>query len=263
MLLPFQKYHGAGNDFIMIDNRMGQFDGENSSLIQDMCDRRFGIGADGLILISSHKELDFSMRYFNADGNEANMCGNGGRCAVAYAKKLMLISSMKTRFRALDGFHDATIEEDVIRLKMLDVNNVKLLNKGYFLNTGVPHVVRFVNNLDRIDVWAEGREIRYSKEFGSEGTNVNFVEVKNDLIYIRTYERGVENETYACGTGSIAAALSVYIHLRKSDIYEIVTKGGRLKVSFNEGPKDTFHDIWLEGPAQFVFEGEYSNFTKY
>jgi len=259
MLLPFQKYHGTGNDFIMIDNRKGQFDGKNSSLVQKMCDRRFGIGADGLILISTDKEYDFSMRYFNADGKEASMCGNGGRCAVAFAHKLEMISSGKSRFRAVDGLHDAIIVDNLVRLKMSDVKRIEALGKDYFLNTGSPHLVRFVKNLDRFDVFAEGRSIRYAKKSEPEGTNVNFVEVINDRIYIRTYERGVEDETYSCGTGSVAAALSVCIQSgKKSNSYEIITKGGRLRVDFTGGPKRSFHNIWLEGPAQYVFNGHFT-----
>ena len=259
MILPLQKYHGARNDFIMIDNREGQFDGKNSSLIQKMCDRRFGIGADGLILISTDKKFDFSTRYFNADGKEASMCGNGGRCAVAFAHKLKMISSEKSRFKAVDGLHEAILIDQLVRLKMSNVNKIEITGNHYFLNTGSPHLVRFVKNLDTIDVFAEGRKIRNDKKFGPEGTNVNFVKVIKGRVHIRTYERGVEDETYACGTGSVAAALAVFVQsTTRKHSYDIIARGGQLKVNFTKGDNNSFHDIWLEGPAQFVFKGNIS-----
>ncbi len=251
----FYKYHGAGNDFIIIDNRKGFFDKTNAKLIAFLCHRRFGIGADGLITLEKSAEFDFHMSYFNSDGYEASMCGNGGRCIVAFANKLGIISG-EANFIAADGPHQAFLSpNDNVRLQMLDVENVSSLADGYFLNTGVPHLVCFVNDLKMVDVDIEGRQLRFDARFQPEGTNVNFVKQKDNQLTVYTYERGVESETLACGTGITASALSAAYKTGKHEgNFRITAKGGKLDVSFKrEG--DRFTDIWLTGPACLVFEG--------
>ena len=255
-MFKFYKYHGAGNDFIMIDNRTKEIS-LNSDQIEKLCDRRFGIGADGLILLENHAELDFGMRYFNSDGNESTMCGNGGRCLVAFAKHLKIIEK-STTFNSIDGVHQAKINDNnTISLEMQDVNTVNVVNKNFFLNTGSPHYVTFKDHVEDLDVYKRGREIRFSEEFQPDGTNVNFVEFINDKLFVRTYERGVEDETYSCGTGVTASAISASI-LKETDknSYDIITKGGNLNVSFKKIDKNTFKEIWLTGPTEFVFQGE-------
>jgi len=256
MKFKFYKYQGTGNDFIIIDNRQNNID-LSEKQIHFICDRRFGIGADGLMLLNKHKELDFSMKYFNSDGKESTMCGNGGRCLVEFSRKLGIIKN-ETKFQAIDGEHMAIINKDnTISLRMNDVLNVNLVNSNYYLNTGSPHYVTFKENIDKIDVYNRGREIRYSAEFEPDGTNVNFVEFENDKIFVRTYERGVEDETLSCGTGVTASAISASIHTKSDkNSYDILTKGGKLKVSFRKIAKNKFTDIWLTGPANLVFEGE-------
>ncbi len=256
MKVNFYKYQGTGNDFIIIDNRKN-----NISLsevqINQLCDRRFGIGADGLILLENHSNLDFNMKYFNADGKESTMCGNGGRCLVAFAKSISLIDK-KANFNAIDGVHKATVNENnSISLQMQDVSYVRLVNTNYFLNTGSPHYVTFRDDIKNIDVYNRGREIRYSAEFSPEGTNVNFVEFQDNKLFVRTYERGVENETFSCGTGVTASAISASIYSDSDkNSYDIITKGGYLNVSFKKQDSNTFSDVWLTGPATFVFIGE-------
>ncbi|MCK5169188.1 MAG: diaminopimelate epimerase [Bacteroidales bacterium] len=256
MKVNFYKYQGTGNNFIIFDDRKN-----NISLselqINQLCDRRFGIGADGLMLLENHPNLDFNMKYFNADGKESTMCGNGGRCLVAFAKSLNLIDK-KANFNAIDGVHKATVNENnSISLQMQDVNDVKIVNTNYFLNTGSPHYVSFRDDIKNIDVYNRGREIRYSAEFSPEGTNVNFVEFQNDKLFVRTYERGVENETLSCGTGVTASAISASMYSDSDkNSYDIITKGGYLNVSFKKQDSNTFSNIWLTGPATFVFKGE-------
>jgi diaminopimelate epimerase len=257
MKVHFFKYHGAGNDFIILDNRNLTFEADNFSLIALMCDRRFGIGADGLMLLQNHGSSDFEMRYFNSDGNEGSMCGNGGRCIVSFARHMNIIDS-SSRFMAVDGIHEATIEEnDRINLKMSDVKQIEYIGRDFFLNTGSPHYVRFVNDLSGLNVVAEGRKIRYNERFKEEGTNVNFVMMGNDHLTVYTYERGVEDETLACGTGITASALCAALKSGVSEgSFPVAAKGGNLEVSFEK--KDAgFTNIRLKGPAQFVFEGEY------
>jgi diaminopimelate epimerase len=258
MKLQFYKYHGAGNDFIILDNRNLSFDADNFSLIALMCDRRFGVGADGLMLLQNHESCDFEMRYFNSDGYEGSMCGNGGRCIVSFARRLNIIES-SSRFMAVDGIHEATIEEnDRINLKMSDVNQVESIGNDFFLNTGSPHFVRFVEDISHLDVVAEGRKVRFNERFNEEGTNVNFVKMEHDHLTVYTYERGVEDETLACGTGITASALCAALKTGVSEgSFLISAKGGNLEVSFKK-KEEGFTDIWLKGPAQFVFEGEYS-----
>jgi diaminopimelate epimerase len=258
--IKFYKYHGAGNDFILIDNRALMFDAKNVPLIEAMCHRRFGIGADGLMLLQNSDKFAFSMRYFNSDGREATMCGNGGRCIVAFAEKMGLVDKDKLfGFEAVDGRHEAICQTDYVRLKMVDVNGIEELDGAYYLNTGSPHHVSFHTQIDGLDVFNKGRAVRYSDRFKPEGTNVNFVEVAGDGdIKVRTYERGVEDETWACGTGCVASVLTDYYVRGKKNNYQVTVLGGELKVSFEPVSKGVFKNIWLDGPAKFVFEGHYS-----
>jgi diaminopimelate epimerase len=256
MKFNFFKYQGTGNDFIIIDNRNNTISLSNDT-IKKLCDRRFGIGSDGLMILENHSDLDFNMQYFNSDGNEGTMCGNGGRCMVAFAKSLNIIDK-ETSFNSIDGIHKARINyNNTISLEMQNVNKVDIVNKNYFLNTGSPHYVTFKEKVKEIDVFKRGKEIRNSAEFEPSGTNVNFVEQMDDKLFVRTYERGVEDETYSCGTGVTASAISASVHLDSDkNSYDIVTLGGNLNVSFKKIDKNTFTDIWLTGPATFVFTGE-------
>lgn len=255
MIILFNKYQGAGNDFIIIDNRKGILNPENSQLIIKLCDRRFGIGADGLILISGSLQYDFEMKYFNSDGFESTMCGNGGRCSADYAIRTE-IAGKKLTFKAIDGVHKAISEEGIIRLQMNDVKDPAIINGNYFINTGSPHYVIFKNDVKDIDVNTEGKKIRWSDEFAPGGTNVNFVETEQNGIYVRTFERGVEEETLSCGTGVTASAIASVLsgHFNTKSV-SVRTKGGNLSVSLNVTGKH-ISDIWLSGPATFVFEGE-------
>ena len=256
MTLRFEKYQGAGNDFIIIDNRKNILDPADRKRIKQICDRRFGIGADGLMMLYDHKEVDFEMKYFNSDGYEGTMCGNGGRCIVMSAKKLKLIEQ-NARFKASDGVHTAEITGTTVRLRMKDVKTIRKFGDSYFVDTGSPHYITFTNNVDNINVFNEGRKLRNNQRFKPHGTNVNFVKVQTDGLSIRTYERGVENETLSCGTGVVAAAIiSVYSGHIDSDNVRVKTRGGILNVSFRTTDKRIFSDIILEGPAVFVFEGE-------
>jgi diaminopimelate epimerase len=255
MIIAFNKYQGAGNDFIIIDNRDGVFNPGDSRLINILCDRRFGIGADGLILIKNTNGFDFEMVYFNSDGFEGTMCGNGGRCSADFAIRSE-IAGKKMAFKAIDGIHDAIAENGIIRLKMNNVYEFRLVNDNYFLNTGSPHYVIFTEELENFDVYNEGKRFRHSKEFLPGGTNVNFVKPEKGGIYVRTFERGVEDETLSCGTGVTASAIASVLsgHFGRGPI-NVRTKGGDLKVEFDaEDSKIT--NIWLCGPATFVFEGK-------
>lgn len=255
MNIHFYKYQGTGNDFVMIDNRQDTFPKYDTKLITYLCDRRFGIGADGLILLEQHATLDFKMVYFNSDGNESSMCGNGGRCLVAFAKKMNVISEQAT-FEAIDGLHFATINEDgIVSLQMSDVEQIKVKNKYTFLDTGSPHHVVLVEDLQNFDVKKEGAKIRYSDLYGNAGTNVNFVkQIENDTFSVRTYERGVEDETLSCGTGVTAVAIAMYKTGKSlSKEINLNVEGGKLKVKF-EVENDKFTNIFLTGPATFVFE---------
>ena len=255
MTIVFNKYQGAGNDFVIIDNRNGSFNPEDSKLINRLCDRRFGIGADGLILICASSNYDFEMKYFNSDGLLGSMCGNGGRCSADFAIKSG-IAGKKLSFLAVDGVHKAFAEEGIIRLQMNDVKNPQLVNGFYSLNTGSPHYVIFRKDVKTMDVNTEGKKFRWAEEFAPGGTNVNFVEVKNDEIYVRTFERGVEEETLSCGTGVTASAISTVLagHLDTKTV-RVKTLGGNLSVSFNISG-NIISDIWLSGPATFVYEGK-------
>jgi len=251
--LNFTKYQGTGNDFIMIDNRMAVVDPNNHTLIIKLCDRKFGIGADGLILIQNHPEYDFEMIYFNADASQS-MCGNGSRCAVHFARQLKLIGN-SCRFLAIDGPHEATIKGDIVKLKMGDVGKVDKIKEDYFVNTGSPHYVRLVDDIHSFPVFEEGKFIRNSERYKKEGTNVNFVELRQDNeIFVRTYERGVENETLSCGTGVTACSLAVSLTGYRSPV-KVSTLGGDLEVSFEKQPDNAFKQVYLSGPAQEVFQG--------
>ena len=254
MATAFNKYQGTGNDFIIIDNRNRVFNPGNSGLIHRLCDRRFGIGADGLILINAVDGYDYEMIYFNSDGFRGTMCGNGGRCTAAFALKHG-IAGKKQRFLAPDGLHEAILENDIIQLTMSDVKNISTISGNYFINTGSPHYVVFTNDLDNLNVFSEGRELRWSDEFKPGGTNVNFVEVQEDGIFVRTFERGVEDETLSCGTGVTASAIASVLsgHFVSAPV-NVRTRGGELKVEF-EKRSDLITGIKLCGPAAFVFEG--------
>jgi diaminopimelate epimerase len=254
MQYVFYKYQGTGNDFVLIDNRDEQFPQDDHALVKKICDRRFGIGADGLMLLEYAIGYDFRMVYYNSDGNESTMCGNGGRCIAAFAKKLGIIEETGT-FSAIDGGHEFVLKEENVKLKMIDVDAVDNNNGDYILFTGSPHYVIFKNDIDKIDIDKEAQKIRYNDTYTKEGINVNFVEEKNGRIHMRTYERGVEGETLSCGTGTVAVALSVAVkNNMDSGGVEILTPGGNLKVSF-EREGGIFTNIWLEGPAKMVYEG--------
>lgn len=258
MKINFTKYQGAGNDFVIIDARDLAIKFENN-LVQFLCDRRFGIGADGLLLLkrSEQDHVDFKMTYYNADGNESTMCGNGGRCIVAFAKRLGLIEE-KCVFEAIDGLHEAFFEGDLVQLKMTDVRGITQNQDFIYLDTGSPHHIEFVDAIETVDVQKRGAEIRYAETYKSQnGTNVNFVQLKNQQLLIRTYERGVEAETLACGTGVTAAAIaSFYKHESLPKPIQVKAVGGELSVNFSVVDADQVKDIWLKGPAEFVFEGD-------
>lgn len=252
--IPFYKYQGAGNDFIIIDNRQNLY--QLSVLeIEKLCDRRFGIGADGLMLLQEKIGFDFEMIYFNADGNESTMCGNGGRCITQFAKDLGIIKD-KAVFLAIDGAHEAQIlENGTVALGMVDVQEFFFEDDAIILNTGSPHFVKFVEYLNTQDIVNEGRKIRHQKRFGEKGINVNFVERKNEILHIRTYERGVEDETLACGTGVTAAAIASVGKAIGNFEIKVKALGGDLKVSFQKTDIAKVQNIILQGPAQFVFQG--------
>jgi diaminopimelate epimerase len=255
MNLEFYKYQGTGNDFVMIDNRTSFFPKEDKELINKLCDRNFGVGSDGLILLEDDENTDFKMVYFNADGNQSTMCGNGGRCIVAFANKLKVIEN-KTTFNAIDGLHHATINDGIISLQMIDVNEVQHKNGFIFTDTGSPHHVEMVKNIELFDVYNNGKEIR-NNIYGGEGSNVNFVEqINSNSFRIRTYERGVENETLACGTGATAAAIAMHSS-NKTEAKEIniQVQGGQLSISF-EVENNIYKNVFLNGPAEFVFKGQ-------
>ncbi len=257
MQLTFHKYQGTGNDFIIIDNREMKFKRENQSLVAKLCNRRFGIGADGLMLLQTKKGFDFEMIYYNSDGNESSMCGNGGRCIVEFARSLGLVKT-KAHFLASDGEHEALLSNAFISIKMNNVTNIEVNADFCFLNTGSPHYVAFVNDVKNYNVFESGKAIRNNERFKQSGTNVNFVEKQLNDLFVRTYERGVEDETYSCGTGVTAAALVAALKSVSTgqDYCDIKTLGGNLKVKFVKNEDHTFKDIWLEGPASFVFKGE-------
>ena len=252
MNVPFYKYQGTGNDFVMIDNRNQSFPKDTLSLVHTLCDRHFGIGADGVILIENDANSDFRMIYFNADGSET-FCGNGGRCAVAFAKYLKIINS-KTNFIAFDGPHYAEIENNIISLQMIDVKDIKVHENSVFAYTGTQHHVELVDNLNEYPVFENGKKIRYSYEY--PGSNVNFVQKINETTFrVRTYEKGVEDETLACGTGVTAVAIAMHkINKTASNSIFLPVEGGKLNVTFNV-KNDNYTNVFLKGPAEFVFKG--------
>ncbi len=258
-MIKFYKYQATGNDFILIDNRNNKLNAVNKEFVKKLCDRRFGIGADGLMLLQNTDKADFEMVYFNSDGSGATMCGNGGRCIVAFAKKIELIGN-NTKFVASDGMHLAKIDEAAnVHLKMHDVSEVQINDKFVFLNTGSPHHVCFPSNIKNVDVYNEGRKIRYSEKYKDGGTNVNFVNIQNNNIEVKTYERGVENETLSCGTGVVASAISANLRTKQAYTkFNVNTKGGKLQVIFDKN-ETVFSNIWLIGAADFVFEGVLRN----
>ncbi len=257
MKIEFYKYQGTGNDFVVIDNREGIYSAITSRQVHLLCNRRFGIGADGLMLLNKKDGVDFEMKYFNSDGNEGSMCGNGGRCILKFASMLGL-KKQHYNFLAVDGLHEGEIDLDgTIRLKMQDVNDVVYSLNHYVLDTGSPHYVKITADIMHEDVVNEGRQIRNSKEFAAEGINVNFIEVLDeDQIYVRTYERGVEDETLSCGTGVTAAALISAHNDKGFNRVEVKTTGGKLSVEFDKISDTQFANIWLCGPAEIVYKGE-------
>ncbi|MDB4105622.1 diaminopimelate epimerase [Salibacteraceae bacterium] len=255
MLMEFYKYEGAGNDFIIIDDRSHSFPQTDFQLVKQLCDRHFGIGGDGLMLLQLEEGHDFKMVYYNSDGNFSSMCGNGGRCIVQFAHVLGLIGN-NCKFVAVDGPHKAkVISSGLISLQMIDVEFIEKINDtSVLMDTGSPHFVKMVDDLYQMDLISEGRKIRYNDRFNDEGVNVNFVQMINDELHIRTYERGVEDETLACGTGVTAAALAMAFWGNPNATIEIKAVGGDLNVVF-EKYKSGFRNIWKTGPATFVFKG--------
>jgi len=261
MSIAFSKYQGTGNDFIIIDDREFNFPADNQLLIEKLCNRQFGIGADGLILLQNVEGSDFKMVYYNSDGKESTMCGNGGRCIVAFAERNNLIRETCS-FTAIDGEHTANIWDGIVELKMKDLSNIQLFGEDLILNTGSPHYVKFVNNVADFQLISEAGLIRYNDKFKEDGINVNFVQVLGqDSISIRTYERGVEDETLSCGTGAVASALSYhrsYNNTEGKHKVKVKVVGGLLQILFTANTID-FTDVWLCGSAQFVFEGTVEN----
>jgi diaminopimelate epimerase len=255
MNIHFYKYHGTGNDFILIDKREKQIDLEKGQIAR-LCRRRFGIGADGLMLLENEPGYDFRMVYYNSDGNESTMCGNGGRCIAAFAKKLGLIN-MLTSFVAVDGSHSATVHNDgTISLDMIDVKEIERQDDHLIINTGSPHYIKWVEDVANVDVFGEGRRIRNDQRFVPKGINVNFVQTLGNSLRVRTYERGVEDETLSCGTGVTAAAIALKADQTGKFIVPVETPGGKLEVSFDKGTANTATNVVLKGPAVFVFEGD-------
>ncbi|MCM4157910.1 diaminopimelate epimerase [Gramella sp. AN32] len=258
MTINFYKYQGTGNDFVMVDNRNELFPKNDTNLINSLCDRKFGIGGDGLICLENDADenIDFKMVYFNADGNESSMCGNGGRCLVAFAKFLNIIQEHAT-FLAVDGLHEAKIKKNTVELKMQNVENIQVNENHIFLDSGSPHHVQITGKIDDLEVKRIGAEIRYSDLYGKTGSNINFVEkIGEDTFKVRTYERGVEDETLSCGTGVTAVALAMAaISKTSSNEVQLKTPGGELRVRFQKDGQG-FKNVWLIGPAIQVFKGE-------
>lgn len=252
--LHFYKYQGTGNDFVILDNREQQFDRKDIQLVKQLCHRKFGIGGDGLILIENHPKADFEMVYFNSDGSQS-LCGNGSRCAVHFAHHLGIIGD-NAQFVAIDGLHEAYMIQEQVFLRMHNVNKVDRFDEDMFINTGSPHYIRFVKELAGMNMVEEGRKIRNSEIYKAQGTNVNFAEpTEEGKLYVRTYERGVEDETLSCGTGVTAVALASSFLGFQSPV-KLITPGGQLQVAFNVKGEDQFTDIYLSGPATMVFEGK-------
>jgi diaminopimelate epimerase len=257
MIVSFQKYQGAGNDFVIIDNRTNSVTASKEQIAIKLCDRKFGIGSDGLIFIENTDKADFVVDFLNPDGSRS-FCGNGSRCAVQFCIDNKIFIGNKTSFLGIDGVHLAVVKENSVNVEMKNVDHVERIKADFFAETGSPHYVSYFKSIDDLDMIEYGKQIRYSDSYKEVGTNVNAVqELSPNHIKVRTYERGVENETLACGTGVTACALSYAIlnNLEK-DIVNIDAVGGKLKVSFVKEKDDSFTNIWLEGPAEFVFNGE-------
>ena len=263
--IDFTKMVGNGNDFVVIDNREDHIlEKDKGNIAKSLCLRRWSIGADGLLLIESSKKGVFSMRIFNPDGSEAEMCGNGARCAIKFAySKFCKKQNISMETKA--GLIKAQVQKDMVSLSMTQPEQIRLiLNLKFkemtkevsFINTGVPHVVFFTDNLDKINLPKLGKEIRYYPEFSPYGTNVNFVQIVSDnAIKVRTYERGVEGETLSCGTGSVASAVISYLRKDLPAPIDVITKGGELRVHFKEKDRKIY-DVLLEGKASIVYEGK-------
>ncbi|MDB5190617.1 MAG: diaminopimelate epimerase [Segetibacter sp.] len=256
MKITFYKYQGTGNDFIILDNRKKEYDSLTGEHVAFLCHRRFGIGADGLMLLNLKEGYDFEMIYYNSDGAIGSMCGNGGRCLVKFAKDCGLERG-SYKFIATDGEHEASFDEaGWVQLKMKDVNEVNNYEGDRVLDTGSPHYIKLVSNVMEMDVFTEGKNIRNNNTFVEKGINVNFVEAGEKKIIVRTYERGVEDETYSCGTGVTASALVCAHNNPGFNHIDVATPGGNLAVEFDKKDSDHFENIWLCGPATFVFSGE-------
>ena len=255
MIIDFYKFQATGNDFILIDDRIEEFDLDDNILIKSLCERRFGIGADGLILLRSHNVYKFEMIFFNSTGERSTFCGNGGRCVIAFAHYLELFKN-ECNFIAYDGPHIGRLDNGIVSMGMVDVNDVNVKEDSVVLDTGSPHLVKIVDNVKNVNVLNMGRKLSLSKEFGDYGINVNFVDL-NDGVSIRTYERGDEMESLSCGTGSVAAAIALYeIGMSADTKISLKTRGGDLNVSFNhDGSKYT--NIILSGEVSMVYSGEF------
>ena len=257
MQIQFHKYQGTGNDFVILDNRDGKYNDLSPRQIDFLCDRRFGVGADGLMLLNEHPDFDFEMKYYNSDGKQSSMCGNGGRCLAKFAYEVAGLHKSRFHFLAVDGEHEAELnDDDSVSLKMKDVKGIRDFHGDFILDTGSPHYIKMVSDVMELDVYKKGHDIRYSNTFSKEGINVNFAEhVSDDEIIVRTYERGVEDETYSCGTGVTAAALVCYHNEVGFNNVVVRTKGGKLSVQYDRHDGDNYSNIWLRGPAEKVFEG--------
>lgn len=256
MQIQFYKYQGTGNDFVILDNRNRAYSNLTTEQLNFLCDRRFGIGSDGLMMLNLNPDFDFEMVYYNADGKEGSMCGNGGRCLTKFAYDLGIRKSLY-KFIASDGPHESEIDDDgTVSLKMKDVGAIKETKGDFILDTGSPHYVKILESIDKLDVYGKGREIRYNDTFAERGINVNFVTMNgDDAISVRTYERGVEDETLSCGTGVTASALVCYHNENGFNEVQVQTKGGKLSVEYDRIDDNTYQNIWLCGPATKVFEG--------
>lgn len=253
MLIPFIKYHGTGNDFVIIDNRALELSLTQGQIAQ-LCDRKFGIGADGLILLETQEEIA-KMVYYNSDGAPSSMCGNGGRCFVDFAQNLNVLRD-EGEFLAVDGMHPFKMQNHLVSLKMGDVSEIETIEDAVFMNTGSPHYIKWVDNVQEMDIVTSAHKIRFNKRFADEGTNVNFVEQINGVTHIRTYERGVEDETLSCGTGATACAIAMH-YMQKTEDHGLTIHvlGGKLHVSFTPKANSSYTDVWLTGPTTRVFEG--------
>ncbi|OFX46746.1 MAG: diaminopimelate epimerase [Bacteroidetes bacterium GWA2_30_7] len=259
MKIEFTKYHGTGNDFIILDNRNFNYSGLNTAQIKKICDRHFGVGADGLMLLQNSSDYNFEMKYYNSDGNEGSMCGNGGRCIVAFAKTLKILHN-SAKFLAIDGKHEALIDDRnfvILKMKSINIKDITIDNNQYIIDTGSPHLVNYMDNVETLDVFTEGKKIRNNNVFFKDGINVNFVKIiKENSLFVRTYERGVENETLSCGTGAVACAVSHFLRNKYTENKEIEidSLGGKLYIDITFENENVLN-ITLKGTTKFVFKG--------